>query len=1384
MSGESGRHSRPVVGQQVRPEPVVEKTFVENVAGFINEVTPQTYNNPSHYEGKETILWVRFDYCDINDLARFRDKIEVNGNSPPLLLIVGYACGVQAWVIPVNGEAVEVLSWRQGAVRVLKVLPTPVTSASSVDHYSLKRPIIALCDTAGPGPHFCSVSFISLKTGEQVKIIKFKHPVHDIQANKNIVVITFLEKLAVFDASTLEDTFTVTTCYPSPGPSVNPIALGDRWLAYADRRLIPLHQSFGGMVSEGTTSYKATVIHAAKSLTKGLKELSESVASNLMGQRGGSPAQQSAPSSQPTPGIVTVIDTQMVGCGELSLTSSNISGIIAHFCAHQASPIVALSFDPTGMLLLTADKQGHNFHLFRLQSHPLSSAQSAIHHLYTLHRGDTTAKVTDISFSLDSRWVAVSTHRGTTHVFPITPYGGVIGVRTHTSSCVVNRLSRFHRSAGLDDTPSSGRNSPVLSASPSSSKFSFEVSPNMAYPNPRYPPYPTPTIVKPLVQLRQPLLQNLIGTMSTGPSPSRSPPTTKSPRSPSGDDIIKVASVFGSPRGWLAGSPTVPREKQRRTMDSLFVMAYHGNLLEYQLEPQPVTGLPHDKVTEDSPIELDVHASAQWALGRESTSGELRPPLDLNSPLLAPLSPTRPRSLSPTHSLDHDDPEERWMAQVEIHTHAGPHRRLWMGPQFTFKSIPGTGTGNSGSGGQGGYEGTPVSVSSSGLPPRSSPVNMPGTGGSNVPVLIEAGSLTGSHDQSPRLMERYSGDSDNFDPETMMTQLRHDLADAMMDTQHSSRGRDAGGAAMASHEAASHESTLDMTDVMDISCDPPGPSPGRSASSTASSRPASHVGEEIQAVTSRLYQVPVTPSSSARASPHIQRSPSLEDTRALTSSAEELSTTLGSCMRATEPPDTVWVPIEQPEMKYSKYNSSFVEIDVPAPLPARSYSNRESPGETYISCSRNYSISSNPKQMISSYEKEVPLSQERPRVPNDASNQFRKEFASPSCDVMSLSSRDPHEQSPRPAPYITQETSFISEKEHEYKEEADHCITEGNKPSYAWRRYTAENTLPDISQSLSQEQSYPPLDKSSVSVKDINEVSCRRGVKGSPSTTASEDDLWLATEKKDQKKKKKKRSKVLSQEECNSDQVMKSSVQEIPKMDDDKKELVVQEDKSENKKNTCVTDAPLDIDADYFHSAQEYHEPSSGTQKPENLLKEYVEPQVEDFQEAQESVVQTLEDFELHGEDDDREVPTKQSEEVMLKSLHDENDLARALEEAYSSDDNTHTQNRTQIRTRSRSRSARTSEMFPFKDETSDEEEEVRLRRRLVVSATITVSGNRSSGNEETSTDDRGETSGDDRAESSTEDRRTCTSESDVAASPNPRANSSSKNKKKKKKKR
>lgn len=70
--------------------------------------------------------------------------------------------------------------------------------------------------------------------------------------------------------------------------------------------------------------------------------------------------------------------------------------------------------------------------------------------LYVLARGDTTATVWDLAFSLDSRWAAAATARGTVHIFPIAPYGGRASVRTHMAPRVVNKLSRYHRSVGVD----------------------------------------------------------------------------------------------------------------------------------------------------------------------------------------------------------------------------------------------------------------------------------------------------------------------------------------------------------------------------------------------------------------------------------------------------------------------------------------------------------------------------------------------------------------------------------------------------------------------------------------------------------------------------------------------------------------------------------------------------------------------------------------------------------------------------------------------------------------------------------------------------------------------------------------------------------------------
>lgn len=59
--------------------------------------------------------------------------------------------------------------------------------------------------------------------------------------------------------------------------------------------------------------------------------------------------------------------------------------VVVHFVAH-CEPIVALSFDPSGLLLLTVDKCGYRFHLFRIQPHPSGPSLSEVHHLYTLYR--------------------------------------------------------------------------------------------------------------------------------------------------------------------------------------------------------------------------------------------------------------------------------------------------------------------------------------------------------------------------------------------------------------------------------------------------------------------------------------------------------------------------------------------------------------------------------------------------------------------------------------------------------------------------------------------------------------------------------------------------------------------------------------------------------------------------------------------------------------------------------------------------------------------------------------------------------------------------------------------------------------------------------------
>ncbi|XP_043196973.1 breast carcinoma-amplified sequence 3 homolog [Amphibalanus amphitrite] len=742
MSADARRPGR-ACGQTARPETVTEKSFMESVTGIINEVVPSSYSHQSSgADHRETVQWARFEHCDVNDICSYTEQMEANGNVAPLVLVIGYTTGVQVWLLQGNGEAHEVLSWRQGVARDARLLPSPETGMD--DLYVQKRPLMAVCDAAGSETQFCSVGLISLRTGEQVKSVKFKSAISAVLATHRVMVVTFPGKLAVFDAGTLEDRFTVTTCYPAPGVLDNPVALGHRWLAYGEKRLTGYLQSRGGMNAESSHSYTASMLHAAKSISKGIRELGEGLASTLAGGRYAppvSPAAGAAASSNgaPQPGLVTVLDVLATGRGGPNAPPGH--GVVAHFQAH-LSAVVQLCFDASGTLLLTADKPGNSFHVFRIQPHSQRPALATVHHLYTLYRGDTTAKVLDLSFSLDSRWVSVATHRGTTHVFPICPYGGAISTRTHCGPRVVNKLSRFHRSAGLQDSTchGSGRNSPL---SPRTREASGGGSPGGG---------PAPVLVPPMAQLRQPLLTQL--TAGSGPSPRHSPTARHVPT----DDTshVRVVCTFAPSRGWVAGSAGgggggSAGSRERRHWDALYVMSSGGSLIEYHVEPRPAGVIAKDRVPEDAPVEVTVHAHAQWSLCRQTVWPEVRPPLATGSVLLH--TPTPPAPPTPPAGA------EQWVSQVEILSHSGPHRRLWMGPQFSFRPFSDSAGGAS--------EGRDLLSAA-----RSSPVNMPAQLASHS---IECGSAN-SYEQSPRLIDALDTDSDRHE-----SQLCQRIAEAMSD---------------------------------------------------------------------------------------------------------------------------------------------------------------------------------------------------------------------------------------------------------------------------------------------------------------------------------------------------------------------------------------------------------------------------------------------------------------------------------------------------------------------------------------------------------------------------------------------------------------------------
>lgn len=98
MSAETPRRTRSQTSTSsgpvtVTPQQVNDRSIIDSVAGFINEVVPTAYSAPT--DTKDQLQWMHFEYLDRNQ-STYSDSADCESGIPaPLIIVLGYGSGVQ-----------------------------------------------------------------------------------------------------------------------------------------------------------------------------------------------------------------------------------------------------------------------------------------------------------------------------------------------------------------------------------------------------------------------------------------------------------------------------------------------------------------------------------------------------------------------------------------------------------------------------------------------------------------------------------------------------------------------------------------------------------------------------------------------------------------------------------------------------------------------------------------------------------------------------------------------------------------------------------------------------------------------------------------------------------------------------------------------------------------------------------------------------------------------------------------------------------------------------------------------------------------------------------------------------------------------------------------
>ncbi|ORX99647.1 hypothetical protein K493DRAFT_406171 [Basidiobolus meristosporus CBS 931.73] len=422
-------------------------------------------------------------YASFQWISGYFEYEEVEHYQKKLCLLLGYNDGFQIWDLTDRDNIYEIISFRDELETIcIKAMPDPrVSDEAKADKFQEHRALIAYVtekrsSTGDEEQAGTILNFYSLRTHEHVKTIHYDtEEITDVKVNERAVVVLLrYTGIDIYSPLTLEKIARYTDIYCHPFTGMPIVALGDRLIAYGTSTPPPLSTRNS---PTNNHSNNFNVERVAKEMMNGVKTIGGYGYKTLSNYLAVSPPSQgvfarysSSPKSQisssPSSGSFTTenklpdktLPEGMVIVRDLLSVMNQKSANqgqkqdlpIAHFQAHHHA-VAALAFSSSGSLLVTASTQGTSFQIFGVTGVSGDGSLGSVKHLYKLARGYTSAHVENIVFSPDSKWLAVSTGRGTTHIYAINPYGGPPNVSSHIRHRVENERGRSN--GPVEDSP-------------------------------------------------------------------------------------------------------------------------------------------------------------------------------------------------------------------------------------------------------------------------------------------------------------------------------------------------------------------------------------------------------------------------------------------------------------------------------------------------------------------------------------------------------------------------------------------------------------------------------------------------------------------------------------------------------------------------------------------------------------------------------------------------------------------------------------------------------------------------------------------------------------------------------------------------------------------